>query len=102
MDTIGSSLSYRQVSQIIDLEKTESRYQSFVYRYGSLMVWTKSALTGRTYLYLVDCITVIALRYRDDILAHYVRPFHAATDSDSDFMKDNARDHFDRIVPIST
>ncbi|GFU46652.1 uncharacterized protein TNCV_1546631 [Trichonephila clavipes] len=64
------------------------------YRGGGILVWAGISLGGHT-----DYGgTVTGLRYRDEILDPYVRPYAAAIGNDFILMDDNARPHRVRIV----
>ncbi|GFU45360.1 transposable element Tcb2 transposase [Trichonephila clavipes] len=69
-----------------------------IYRGGGILVWAGISLGGHTNLHVFHGGTVTGLRYRDEILDPYVRPY--ATDIDNDFilMNDNARPHRAWIV----
>ncbi|GFU34697.1 uncharacterized protein TNCV_1994071 [Trichonephila clavipes] len=56
------------------------------------------SLGGHTDLHVFHGGTVIGLRYRDEILDPYVRPYAAAIGNDFILMDDNARPHRARIV----
>ncbi|GFW70613.1 DDB1- and CUL4-associated factor 13 [Trichonephila clavipes] len=68
------------------------------YRGGGILVWTGISLGGHTDLRVFHGGTVTGLRYRDEILDPYVRPYAAAIGNDFILMDDNARPHRARIV----
>ncbi|GBM14262.1 hypothetical protein AVEN_167340-1 [Araneus ventricosus] len=68
------------------------------YRGDSLLVWAGIATNGRTDLSVVAGGSVIAVRYRDEILRPLVRSFIAAMGTDAIFMDDTARPHRARLV----
>ncbi|GFV15204.1 transposable element Tcb2 transposase [Trichonephila clavipes] len=68
------------------------------YRGGGILVWAGISLGGHTDLHVFHGGTVTGLRYRDDILDPYVRPYAAAIGNDFILMDDNARPHRARIV----
>ncbi|GFV25220.1 transposable element Tcb2 transposase [Trichonephila clavipes] len=68
------------------------------YRGGGILVWAGISLGGHTDLHVFHGGTVTGLRYRDEILDPYVRPYAAANGNDFILMDDNARPHRARIV----
>ncbi|GFU86371.1 transposable element Tcb2 transposase [Trichonephila clavipes] len=58
----------------------------------------QGSLGGHTDLHVFHGGTVTGLRYRDEILDPYVRPYAAAIGNDFILMDDNARPHRARIV----
>ncbi|GFT31110.1 uncharacterized protein TNCV_1276611 [Trichonephila clavipes] len=68
------------------------------YRGGGIPVWAGISLGGHTDLHVFHGGTVTGLRYRDEILDPYVRPYAAAIGNDFILMDDNARPHRARIV----
>ncbi|GFX11598.1 transposable element Tcb2 transposase [Trichonephila clavipes] len=68
------------------------------YRGGGILVWAGILLGGHTDLHVFHGGTVTGLRYRDEILDPYVRPYAAAIGNDFILMNDNARPHRARIV----
>ncbi|GFW13054.1 transposable element Tc3 transposase [Trichonephila clavipes] len=68
------------------------------YRGGGILVWAGISLGGHTDLHVFHGGTVTCLRYRDEILDPYVRPYAAAIGNDFILMDDNARPHRARIV----
>ncbi|GFV93395.1 transposable element Tcb2 transposase [Trichonephila clavipes] len=68
------------------------------YRGGGILVWAGISLGGHTDLHEFHGGTVTGLRYRDETLDPYVRPYAAAIGNDFILMDDNARPHRARIV----
>ncbi|GFW33946.1 transposable element Tcb2 transposase [Trichonephila clavipes] len=68
------------------------------YRGGGILVWAGISLGGHTDLHVFHGGTVTGLRYRDEILDPYVRPYAAAIGNYFILMDDNARPHRARIV----
>ncbi|GFV41643.1 transposable element Tcb2 transposase [Trichonephila clavipes] len=68
------------------------------YRGGGILVWAGISLGGHTDLHVFHGGTVTGLKYRDEILDPYVRPYAAAIGNDFILMDDNARPHRARIV----
>ncbi|GFT68210.1 transposable element Tc3 transposase [Trichonephila clavipes] len=68
------------------------------YRGGGIQDWAGISLGGHTDLHVFHGGTVTGLRYRDEILDPYVRPYAAAIGNDFLLMDDNARPHRARIV----
>ncbi|GFU51185.1 transposable element Tcb2 transposase [Trichonephila clavipes] len=68
------------------------------YRGGGILVWAGISLGGHTDLHMFHGGTVTGLRYRDETLDPYVRPYAAAIGNDFILMDDNARPHRARIV----
>ncbi|GFV77643.1 transposable element Tcb2 transposase [Trichonephila clavipes] len=68
------------------------------YRGGGILVWVGISLGGHTDLHVFHGGTVTGLRYWDEILDPYVRPYAAAIGNDFILMDDNARPHRARIV----
>ncbi|GFT84358.1 transposable element Tc3 transposase [Trichonephila clavipes] len=87
-----------------DLEEQRTRYhqsntvERHSYRGGGILVWAGISLSGHTDLHVFHGGTVTGLRYRDEILDPYVRPYAAAIGNDFILMDDNARPHRARIV----
>lgn len=65
---------------------------------GGLMVWAGIMADGRTDLHVFDRGTLTGQRYRDEILAPYVRLFRGAYGPNFLFMDDNARPHRAQLV----
>ncbi|GBM98837.1 hypothetical protein AVEN_188099-1 [Araneus ventricosus] len=57
------------------------------------MVWAGISLRGHTDLHVFYGRTLTGVRYRDEILDPYVRPYAGAIDNDFILMDDNARPH---------
>ncbi|GFT28119.1 transposable element Tc3 transposase [Trichonephila clavipes] len=68
------------------------------YRGGGILVWAGISLGGHTDLHVFHGGTVTGLRYRDETLDPYVRPYAAAIGNDFILMDDNARPHRARMV----
>ncbi|GFV10285.1 transposable element Tcb2 transposase [Trichonephila clavipes] len=68
------------------------------YRGGGILVWAGISLGGHADLHVFHGGTVTGLRYRDEMLDPYVRPYAAAIGNDFILMDDNARPHRARIV----
>ncbi|GFV97530.1 integrin alpha-5 [Trichonephila clavipes] len=68
------------------------------YRGGGILVWAGISLGGHTDLHVFHGGTVTGLRYRDEILDPYVRPYAAAIGNDFILMDDNGRPHRARII----
>ncbi|GFT10370.1 transposable element Tc3 transposase [Trichonephila clavipes] len=88
-----------------DLEEQRTRYhqsntvERHSYRGGGILVWAGISLGGHTTdLHVFHGGTVTGLRYREEILDPYVRPYAAAIGNDFILMDDNARPHRARIV----
>ncbi|GFV84101.1 transposable element Tcb2 transposase [Trichonephila clavipes] len=87
-----------------DLEEQCTRYhqsntvERHSYRGGGILVWAGISLGGHTDLHVFHGGTVTGLRYRDETLDPYVRPYAAAIGNDFILMDDNARPHRARIV----
>ncbi|GFY19332.1 transposable element Tcb2 transposase [Trichonephila clavipes] len=58
-----------------------------------VMVWAGIKMDGRTDLHFFDTGSVIAQRYRDEVLEPYVRLFRSAVGPDFIFIDDNAPCH---------
>ncbi|GBM12539.1 hypothetical protein AVEN_188706-1 [Araneus ventricosus] len=63
------------------------------YRGGGIMVWAKISLSGHTDLHVFHGGTPTGVKYRDEILDPYVRPYAGAIGNDFILMDDNARPH---------
>ncbi len=61
------------------------------------MVWGGISTEGRTYLYRLDNGTLTAIRYRDEILGHIVRPYAGAVGPGFLLMHDNTQPHVARV-----
>ncbi|GBL99188.1 hypothetical protein AVEN_140659-1 [Araneus ventricosus] len=71
------------------------------YSGGALLFWARIATNGRTDRYVFVGGFVTAVRYRDEILHPFMRPFISAMGTDVIFMDDNARPHRARLVRSS-
>ena len=60
---------------------------------GSVMVWAGISTQGKTDLHVIDNGTLTALRYVNEILDVYVRPYAGAVGENFILMDDNARAH---------
>ena len=60
---------------------------------GSVMVWAGISVQGKTDLHVIDNGTFPALRYVNEILDVYVRPYAGAVGENFILMDDNARAH---------
>jgi hypothetical protein len=70
-----------------------SRYGS-----GSITVWDGISRDGRTDFHVLERGTMTGVRYRDEILDVYVRPYASAVDPEFILMDDNARPHHATVV----
>ncbi len=61
------------------------------------MVWGGIPIEGRSYLYRLDNGTLTALRYRDEILGHIVRPYAGAVGPGFLLEHDNGWPHVARV-----
>ena len=61
---------------------------------GSVMVWAGISAQGKTDLHVIDNGTLTALRYVNEILDVYVRPYASAVGENFILMDDNARAHY--------
>ena len=59
---------------------------------GSVMVWAGISAQGKTDLHVIDNGTLTALRYVNEILDVYVRPYAGAVGENFILMDDNARE----------
>ena len=64
----------------------------------SVMVWGGISFDGVTDLYVIQNGALTGVRYRDEILDVYVRPFAGAVGDNFVLMDDNARPHRARVV----
>jgi hypothetical protein len=71
-------------------------YESDRFGGGSVMVWAGICHDGHTQLKIVQG-TLIAIKYRDDILDPIVLPFLQQRNFDHVFQHDNARCHVPRV-----
>ena len=60
------------------------------YGKGSVMVWAGISLNGKTGLYVIENGTLTALRYCNEILDLFVRPYAGAIGPEFSLMGDNA------------
>ena len=65
---------------------------------GSVMVWARISAQGKTDLHVIDNGTLTALRYVNEILDVYVRPYAGAVGENLILMDDNACAHRARII----
>ena len=65
---------------------------------GSVMVWAGISAQGKTDLHVIDNGTLTALRYVNEILDVYVRPYAGVVGENFILMDDNARAHRARIT----
>ena len=63
------------------------------YGKGSVMVWAGISVNGKTDLYAIINGTLTALRYCNEILDQFVRPYAGAIGPEFSLMEDNARPH---------
>lgn len=73
-----------QVSNICELHTCRS---------GGLRIWSEIAVRGSTNFHIFSRGTMTAVRYRDDILVHYVELFLSAMGPDYVFMDENIQVH---------
>ncbi|GFT47851.1 transposable element Tcb2 transposase [Trichonephila clavipes] len=77
---------------------TQQQWASVLFTDESRFTMERISLGGHTDLHVFHGGTVTGLRYRDEILDPYVRPYAAAIGNDFILMDDNARPHRARIV----
>ena len=65
---------------------------------GSIMVWGGISRDGRTDLHVLERGIMTGVRYRNEILDVYVRPYAGAVGPEFILMNDNARPHRARVV----
>lgn len=65
---------------------------------GSILVWAGISYDGRTDLYVIRNGSLTGVRYRDEILNPFVRPYAGAVGPEFLLMDDNARPHRARVV----
>ena len=65
---------------------------------GSVMVWARISAQGKMDLHVIDNGTLTALRYVNEILDVYVRPYAGAVGENFILMDDNPRAHRARIT----
>ena len=63
------------------------------YGKGSVMVWSGFGMQGKMDLHIIENGTLTAVRYVNEILDVYVRPYAGAIGADFILMDDNARPH---------
>ena len=63
------------------------------YGKGSVMVWARISMQGKTDLHIIENGTLTAVRYVNEILDVYVRPYACAIGADFILMDNNARPH---------
>lgn len=63
------------------------------YGKGSVMVWAGISVNGKTDLYVVENGMLTAVRYCEEILDQFLRPYAGAIGPDFILMDDNARPH---------
>ncbi|GFU44527.1 transposable element Tcb2 transposase [Trichonephila clavipes] len=91
----GRLLIWREQRSRYHQSNTVERHS---YRGGGILVWAGISLGGHTDLRVFHGGTVTGLRYRDEILDPYVRPYAAAIGNDFILMDNNAPPHRARIV----
>ena len=89
---LHSGLSQRHVANVLCVAEHD-RFGG-----GSVMVWAGISAQGKTDLHVIDNGTLTALRYVNEILDVYVRPYAGAVGENFILMDDNARAHRDRIT----
>ncbi|GBN74938.1 hypothetical protein AVEN_265798-1 [Araneus ventricosus] len=67
-------------------------------RFGGVMVWAGVSINGHADQYIIRNGTLMALRYRDEVLRTIVVPYAAAIGNASILMDDNARPYRGRQV----
>ena len=67
---------------------------------GSVMVWAEISAQGKTDLHIIDNGTLMALRYVNEILDVYVRPYAGAVGENFILMDDNTM-HIEPASPIN-
>ncbi|GFT31066.1 transposable element Tcb2 transposase [Trichonephila clavipes] len=103
-DSEGTAYAGQENMASTDLEEQRTRYhqsntvERHSYRGGGILVWAGISLGGHIDLHVFHGGTITGLRYRDEILDPYVRPYAAAIGNDFILMDDNARPHRARIV----
>ena len=63
------------------------------YGKGSVLVWAGISVNGKTELYVIENGTLTAVRYCNEILDQFVRPYAGAVGPEFILMDDNARPH---------
>ena len=62
------------------------------------MIWGGISRAGQTDLHVLRRGTMTGVRYRDEVLDVYVRPYAGAVGPDFILMDDNARPHRAKVV----
>ena len=91
----GRVLIWREQSTRYHQSNTVERHS---YRGGGIMVWAGVSLGGHTDLHVFQGGTVTGVRYRDEILDQYVRPYAGAIGNNFILQDDNARSHRAAVV----
>ncbi|GFS76610.1 transposable element Tcb2 transposase [Trichonephila clavipes] len=91
----GRLLIWRERSTRYHQSNTVERHS---YRGGGIMVWAGISLGGHTDLHTFQGGTLTAVRYQDEILYPYIRPYASAIDNDFILMNNNSRPHRAGIV----
>ena len=68
------------------------------YGKGSVMKWVGISMQGKTYLHIIENGTLTAVRYVNEILDVYIRPYAGAIGADFILMDDNARPHREHVT----
>ncbi|GFW37154.1 transposable element Tcb2 transposase [Trichonephila clavipes] len=92
------SWTQQQWASVLALDTINPTLLKDSYRGSGILVWAGISLGGHTDLHVFHGGTVTGLRYRDEILDPYVRPYAAVIGNDFIMMDDNARPHRARIV----
>ena len=71
------------------------------YGKGSVMVWAGISVNGKTDLYVIENGLLMALRYCNEILHQFVRPYASAIGPEFILMDDNAGPHHVHITNAS-
>ncbi|GFW46487.1 transposable element Tcb2 transposase [Trichonephila clavipes] len=85
------SWTQQQWASVLALDTINPTLLKDSYRGGGILVWAGISLGVHTDLHVFHGGTVTGLRYRDEILDPYVRPYAAAIGNDFILMDDNAR-----------
>lgn len=91
----GRLLIWREQSTRYHQSNTMERHS---YRVGGIMVWAGISLGGYTDLQVFQGGTVSGVRYRDEILDPYDRPYAGAVGNDFILMNDKAKTHRALVV----
>jgi len=62
------------------------------------MVWGDISMQGRTDLHVLPQGSMTSVKYRNEILDVYIRPYASAVGEDFILMDDNAPPHHARII----